>query len=91
MANFIFWLVIGAVAGMIVTFIEGAHSPRGMASNIIVGVIGAILGGIFYSFVFTGGIAVVSSGFNPTSVFAALIVAAVLLGLSYATSRTAAR
>lgn len=91
MANVILWLVVGAVAGIIVQFIEGRRSPRGMASNIIVSVIGAILGGIFFSLVFSGGGSVVSPGLDPRSAFAALVVAAIALGLSYATSRTAAR
>ncbi|HEU5011522.1 MAG TPA: hypothetical protein VFT66_03185 [Roseiflexaceae bacterium] len=91
MANIILWFVVGAVAGMIVTFIEGTHSPRGMVSNIVVGVIGGVLGGIFSSFVVSGGATVDRSGLSPRSAFAALVVAAILLALSYATSRTAAR
>lgn len=91
MANVILWLVVGAVAGLLAKFVEGARSPRGMTTNIIVGVIGALLGGFFFSLVFTGGANVINGGFDPRSAFAALVVAAILLGLSYATSRTAAR
>lgn len=90
MANIILWLIVGGVAGIITKFIEGTRSPRGMASNVIVGVIGGIIGGFFFSLVFTGGSSIVSQ-FDLRSAFAALVVAAILLGLSYATSRTAAR
>lgn len=89
MANVILWRVVGGVAGIITKFIEGAHSPRGMASNVIVGVIGGIVGGFFFSLVFTDGGNIVSA-FDPRSAFAALVAAAILPGLSYATSRIAA-
>ncbi len=90
MANFIVWLVVGGIAGIITKFIQGPRSPRGMASNVMVGVIGAMLGGLFFSLVFTGGANAVGGGLDPRSAFAAFVAAAILLRVSYATSRTAA-
>ena len=91
MGDIITWLVVGGVAGIIAKFIEGARSPRGMASNVIVGVIGALLGGFFFSLVFTGGANAVSGGLDFRSAFAAFVAAAIALGVLYATSSTAAR
>lgn len=43
--NFILWVVFGGIAGWIATMIVGDDARFGMMGNIIVGIIGAFLGG----------------------------------------------
>ena len=41
----IMWIVIGAVAGWVASMIMGTNARQGSLMNVIVGVVGAVLGG----------------------------------------------
>jgi uncharacterized membrane protein YeaQ/YmgE (transglycosylase-associated protein family) len=43
--NIILWIVFGGLAGWIATLIVGNDASFGIAGNVIVGIIGAFLGG----------------------------------------------
>ncbi|OGE74315.1 MAG: hypothetical protein A3I07_02565 [Candidatus Doudnabacteria bacterium RIFCSPLOWO2_02_FULL_42_9] len=43
--NFIIWIIFGGLAGWIATMIVGADAAYGIPGNIIVGIVGAFLGG----------------------------------------------
>ena len=43
--NFILWLVIGGVIGWLASLIMKTDGPQGILLNIVVGVVGAFLGG----------------------------------------------
>lgn len=45
MWDFIVWIVVGAIAGWIASIIMGRNSQQGLLMNIIVGVVGAAIGG----------------------------------------------
>jgi len=45
--NFIIWLVVGGLIGWIASIIMKTNAQQGMFLNIVVGVIGAMLGGWF--------------------------------------------
>lgn len=45
MLAFILWLIIGGIAGWIASKIMGTDAQQGIFLNIVVGVIGALLGG----------------------------------------------
>lgn len=44
------WLIIGAVAGWLASIITGNNERMGCFTNILVGVVGAFVGGAIYSF-----------------------------------------
>jgi len=70
--SLLLWVLLGAVAGWIASFIiEG----RGWMSNTIIGIIGAILGGFAMNIFGKTGI----TGFNIYSLIIAVIGAIVLL------------
>ncbi len=54
MLGLISWLIFGALAGWVASMIAGTNQRQGWLMNIIVGIIGAFLGGLIFSFV-TGG------------------------------------
>jgi len=83
--GFILWIVFGALAGWVASMIMGTNAQQGALLNIVVGVIGAVLGGWLMSFFGQGGV----SGFNLYSFVVALIGACVLIGLVRAFRRTA--
>lgn len=73
----ILWIVFGALAGWIASMIMNTDAEQGLLLNIIVGIVGALLGGfIFQTFGETG-----VTGFNLYSFMVAVIGAVVLLAL----------
>ncbi len=47
--GFISWLVMGALAGWIASMIAGTNRQQGCLIDIIVGIIGAFIGGFLYT------------------------------------------
>ncbi len=72
------WLIFGALAGWVASLIAGTNERQGCILNIVVGVIGAMIGGAVYSF-FTGG--QINFGFDLVSFIVAVIGALLLLGV----------
>jgi uncharacterized membrane protein YeaQ/YmgE (transglycosylase-associated protein family) len=72
------WIVFGALAGWIASIITGRNSQQGCLMNIIVGVVGAFLGGWGYA-AFSGHPFVI--GWNWISFIVAIVGAVILLAL----------
>jgi uncharacterized membrane protein YeaQ/YmgE (transglycosylase-associated protein family) len=73
--NFIVWIIFGALAGWIASMVMGKNKQMGAIANIIVGIIGAFLGGRLMSFFGGQGV----TGFNLPSLIVAIVGAVVLL------------
>ncbi|MBC7766420.1 GlsB/YeaQ/YmgE family stress response membrane protein [Arenimonas sp.] len=73
----ILWIIFGALVGWIASIIMKTDAQQGALLNIVVGIIGAVIGGyIMNLFGETG-----TTGFNLYSFFVALIGAVVLIGI----------
>jgi uncharacterized membrane protein YeaQ/YmgE (transglycosylase-associated protein family) len=70
------WIVFGALAGWIASMITGRNQRQGCIMNIIVGVIGAFIGGLFYGLL-TG--KTLNVGWNLTALIVSILGAVVLL------------
>jgi uncharacterized membrane protein YeaQ/YmgE (transglycosylase-associated protein family) len=72
------WIIFGALAGWAAGAIAGNSRRQGCLTNIVVGIVGAFIGGAVYEFL-TGD--EFSMAFNLTSFVVAVIGALILLAL----------
>lgn len=73
--NFLLWIIFGAFVGWIASLIMKTDEEQGALMNIIVGIIGATVGGFFMNAFGQPGV----TGFNFYSLFVALLGAIILL------------
>ncbi len=71
----ILWIIFGAIVGWIASTIMGTN--EGLILDIILGVVGAVLGGWLMDFFGKGGV----SGFNLYSFLVAILGAVVLIAI----------
>ena len=69
------WIIFGALAGWVASLLAGTNERQGCIGNIVVGIVGAFVGGILFSLV--GGD--VEWGWNVGSFVVAVLGAVVLL------------
>lgn len=75
--NILLWILFGALAGWIASMIMGTNARQGAIANIIVGVVGAFVGGFIMNLL--GGDSV--TGFNIYSLLVAIGGAVLVLAL----------
>lgn len=73
--NFLVWIIFGAIAGWIASIVMGRNKKMGAIANIVVGIIGAFLGGAIMNFFGYQGV----TGFDFWSFLVAVIGAVALL------------
>lgn len=75
--SIITWLVLGGIAGWIASLIMKTDESQGIIMNVIVGIVGAFIGGMLFNFFGASGV----TGFNIYSLLVAVLGAVVLLWL----------
>jgi len=73
--SFIIWLVIGGIIGWVASMIMRTDAQQGIFLNVIVGIVGAFIGGLLFGRNING------YDFSIPSLLAALAGAVVLLGI----------
>jgi uncharacterized membrane protein YeaQ/YmgE (transglycosylase-associated protein family) len=76
MIGILIWLVIGGIVGWLASMIMRTDAQQGVFLNIIVGIVGAFLGGLIFS---RGNIN--DAPLNVTAFLVSLVGAVVLLGI----------
>lgn len=69
------WIFLGGIAGWIASMIMGTDASQGILMNIVIGIIGAIMGGVVFSMLGTSGV----TGFNLYSLIVAVVGAALFI------------
>lgn len=75
--NFLAWIILGGLSGWIASMITGKESEMGIPANIVIGIIGAFIGGAIFRFFGGAGI----TGFNIWSAIVSVIGAVILLSI----------
>lgn len=76
--NIIIWLVLGGVLGWLASMVM--HRPEGMLMNIVVGIVGAVLGGWLLAPMFGTG-TINQNDFSLSSLLVSFLGAVILLGI----------
>ena len=74
--GFLAWIIFGALAGWLAGQIMGTSGRQGCLLNIVIGVVGAFIGGLIVEFVTGRGF---NFGFDLVSLIVAILGAVVLL------------
>jgi uncharacterized membrane protein YeaQ/YmgE (transglycosylase-associated protein family) len=76
------WIILGALAGWIASMIMGTDAEQGAFANIVVGIIGALIGGLVMGMFGASGV----TGFSLYSLLVAIGGAVLLLAVYRAIS-----
>ena len=77
--NFIIWVVIGGILGWVASMIMHTNAQQGLILNIVVGIVGALLGGWLLAPLF-GTATINQNDFSLSSLLISLVGALLLLG-----------
>jgi uncharacterized membrane protein YeaQ/YmgE (transglycosylase-associated protein family) len=78
--NFIIWIVVGGLLGWIASMIMRTDAQQGMFLNIVVGIVGALLGGWLLAPLFGTG-TINQNDFSISSLLVSLLGAVILLAI----------
>lgn len=88
--NILAWIVLGLLAGAIAKAIYPGYQSGGILGTLILGIIGAFIGGSLYTLLTTGTLAITSSSLTIGGVFLAVLGAIIALFLYYSFTRRGA-
>lgn len=77
--NFLIWLIIGGVVGWLASLIMRTDAQQGILLNVIVGIIGAFIGGWVVSPMV--GVGTINEGISIGSILVSLVGAVILLAI----------
>ncbi len=77
--NIIAWLLLGLLAGAIAKAIYPGHQGGGILATIVLGVIGAFVGGSLYALLTTGSLQLAASGLSIPGLIVAVLGAMVAI------------
>ena len=78
MINLIIILIVGGLIGWVASKVMGTDPQQGILLNVIVGIVGALLGGFLFGLLGLGG-SILDEGLNIGSILVSLIGAIVLI------------
>ena len=78
--NFIIWLVVGGIIGWLASMVMKTDGQQGLFLNVVVGIVGALLGGWFISPLIGAG-TINQNDFSLPGLLVSFIGAIVLLGI----------
>ena len=77
--GFIIWLIVGGIVGWLASIIMKTNAQQGIVLNVVVGIVGAAIGGWVISPML--GVGSINAGISIASIFVSLLGAVILLAL----------
>jgi uncharacterized membrane protein YeaQ/YmgE (transglycosylase-associated protein family) len=87
MINFIVWLLVGALIGWLASMVMRTDAQQGALLNIVVGIVGAMLGGFLLPLLGFGGSNINNNDFSLSGLLVAFVGAVILLAIVNLTQR----
>lgn len=81
MINFIIWLIAGALVGWLASLVMRTDAQQGLLLNIVVGIVGAFLGGFVFSLLGFSGSSLNNNDFSLSGLLVAFVGAIILLAI----------
>ncbi len=81
MINFFLWLLFGALVGWLASLVMRTDAQQGLLLNIVVGIVGAFLGGLVFNFMGIGGSSINNTDFSLGALLVSFIGAVILLAV----------
>ncbi len=78
--NFILWIVIGGLIGWVASIVMKTNAQQGIILNVVVGIVGALLGGWFLAPMF-GTSTINQDNFSLPALFVSFLGALILLAV----------
>jgi uncharacterized membrane protein YeaQ/YmgE (transglycosylase-associated protein family) len=75
MMNFIWWLIIGLIAGALARLIMPGRDPMGIIATIVLGIVGSIIGGLVSMAIWRD----TGTGFHPAGLLLSILGAIIVL------------
>ncbi len=88
--NLIAWIILGLVAGAIAKAIYPGTQGGGILATLVLGVVGAFIGGTLFTLLTTGTLALAAPGFSIGGILVAIVGAIIAIYLWSLISRRAA-
>ncbi len=85
--NILAWIVLGLIAGAIAKAIYPGRQGGGILGTMLLGIIGAFVGGSLFSFLTTGSLSLTAAGLSLGGILVAVLGAIVALFIYYAVTR----
>ncbi|HSV81256.1 MAG TPA: GlsB/YeaQ/YmgE family stress response membrane protein [Ramlibacter sp.] len=77
--GFLIWLIVGGIVGWLASLVMRTDGQQGILLNIVVGIVGAFLGGLLISPLV--GVGSINDGISIGSVLVSLVGAVILLAI----------
>lgn len=81
MINFLVWLLVGGLIGWVASMMMRTDAQQGLLLNIVVGIVGAFLGGIIVRTLGLGGATINDNAFSVPALLVSLLGAVALLAI----------
>lgn len=77
--GFLIWIIVGGIVGWLASLIMRTDAQQGILLNVVVGIVGAFLGGLIISPLV--GVGTINDGISIGSIVVSLIGAVILLAI----------
>jgi uncharacterized membrane protein YeaQ/YmgE (transglycosylase-associated protein family) len=91
MTNVLLWLFFGALVGWLASMMMGTDARQGLLLNIVVGIVGASLGGVIFNLLGISGATINDTSFSLSLLLISFVGAVVLLVIFNTTQRSCVR